>query len=141
MFAINKNINILLANNNGFVTLVSVLIASAIGISVAVSLLLLGLGYSRTSLALIHSNQAKALANACVEEGLQQIRTSSAFVGTSSLILDTGACTYVVTNQGGNNRTITGQGTVGAVTRKTKATINTLSPKIIVNYWQELADF
>ena len=124
----------------GFITLISVLVVGAVGIAIALSLLLLGVGNSRTSFAVEQSNQAKALANACAEEALQQIRDSTSFTGTASLTLGQGTCTYTVTSQGGSNRTITASGTVGTIIRKVKIIISGINPQITVTSWQEVAD-
>ena len=102
-------------NEKGVLTLMSVLIVGAIGLSVGVSLLLLGLANSRTNLALQQSNQAKVLADACTEEALQQIRDLGSYVGSGVLTLGQGTCLYAVTNTGGTTRKITASGTVGSV--------------------------
>jgi len=128
-------------NKKGYVALITVLISGAIGVAIATSLLLLGLGSSRTSFALEQSNQAKALANACSEEALQQIRDSTPFTGTGSLTLGQGTCGYTVVNDGGENRTVTASGTVGTVVRKIKIIVNTINPAINLTSWQEVADF
>lgn len=126
----------------GFVTLMSVLIVGAVGIAVAVSLILLGLSSSRTSFAIEQSNQAKALANACAEEALQQIRDSTPYVARSgSFLLEQGECIFSVTNEGGENRTITVLATVGTTVRKVEVIIDQIIPVIQVVSWQEIADF
>lgn len=127
--------------NRGFITLISVLIVGAVGTAIATSLILLGLGSSRTSFAIEQSNQAKALANACAEEALQQIRDSTPYTGSGNLSLGQGACTYTVTSQGAQDRTITASGTVGTIVRKVKIIINKINPNIVVVSWQELPDF
>lgn len=127
--------------SGGYVTLLSVLVLGAVGVAIAVSLLLLGLGSSRTSFALEQSNQAKALANACAEEALQQIRDATPFTGTGNLALGQGTCSYTVTSQGAQNRTIIASGTIGTIVRKVKIIINNISPVIQVISWQEVADF
>ena len=119
----------------------SVLIVGAIGTAITVALILLGLGSSRTSFALQQSNQAKALANACGEEALQQIRDSISYTGTTSLSLGDGTCTYTVTSQGGTNRTINASGAVSTITRKIKIIVNTINPYILLTSWEEVADF
>ena len=124
----------------GFVALISVLIIGAVGVAIALSLLLLGIGSSRTSFAVEQSNQAKALANACAEEGLQQIKDSTPFTGSDNLTLGQGACVYTVTSQGGQNRTILASGTVGTIIRKLKIIINSINPLIQVVSWQEVDD-
>lgn len=123
---------------NGYVTLISVLIISAIGVAIATSLLLLGLSSSRTSFALQQSDQAKALADACMEEALQQINDSIPFTGTGNLALGQGTCTYTVTSTGGQTRTITSSGTVGTIIRKNNVTITKITPGIIISSWQEV---
>lgn len=127
--------------SKGYIALITVLVVGAIGVAICVSLLLLGLGSSRTSFSLEQSNQTKALANACAEEALQQIRDSTPFEGTGNLTLGQGTCTYTVTKLTGQNRTITATGTVGTIVRKVKVIIDAISPSINVTSWQEVADF
>lgn len=127
--------------NNGYVILISVLIVGAIGIAITVSLLLLGVGNSRTSFANEQSNQAKALANACAEEALQQIRDSVPFTGSGNLTLGQGTCAYTVTSQGGQNRTVVASSAVETIIRKTKIIINGITPAILITSWQEVSDF
>ncbi len=125
----------------GFITLISVLVVGAAGIAIALSLILLGLGSSRTSFAVEQSNQAKALANVCAEEALQQIRDSTLFTGNGNLTLGQGNCAYTVTSQGVQNRTVTASSTVGTIIRKVKVIINNINPAIQVVSWQEVDNF
>ena len=124
----------------GYITLLSVLVIGAVGISIAVSLLLFGLSSSRTSFALEQSNQARGIANACAEEAMQQIRNSTPFTGIGNLSLSKGTCLYTVNSQGEQNRTITSFGTVGTIIRKVKVTIGAINPQIKVISWQEVAE-
>ena len=124
----------------GFTTLLAVLIVSAVTTAIAVSLLLIGVSVSRTSAALERSYQTKALADACAEEALQQIRSSTPFTGSGSLTLGQGTCSYTVTSQGGANRTITASGTAGATVRKVRIVIDQINPTLNVTSWQEVAD-
>jgi hypothetical protein len=128
-------------NTEGYITLLSVLIIGAVGLAIAVSLLSLGADFSRSSFAFQQSNQSKALANACAEEGLQQIRSSTDFSGGGNLNLAPGSCDYSVTNFGGENRKITATGTVGSIVRKVEIEVDMINPKINLTSWQEVADF
>lgn len=128
------------ASRKGYVALITVLVVGAIGMAIVISLLLLGLGSSRTSFALEQSNQAKALANACAEEALQQIRDSLPFEGTGSLSLGQGACTYTVTKLAGQSRTATASATVGTVVRKVSLALDKITPGINITSWQEVVD-
>lgn len=135
-----KSFMVVRVSDKGFVTLMSVLIASALGTAIAVSVILLGLGSSRSSFAVEQSHQAKALADACAEEALQQIRLSSSFAGNGNLTFGRGGCTYTVVNTGAQNRTITASGTVSTTVRRVAITINKITPKIIIVSWQEVAN-
>ena len=126
---------------DGYITLISILVVGAVGAAVTMSLLLLGLGAARTSFAQEQSNQAKGLANACVEEALQAIRSNASYVGTGNLSLGQGACSYTVSNEGGENRTIIASGIVGIIEKKVKVTIDDINLYINVASWQEVADF
>lgn len=127
--------------SEGYLILMSVMIIGAISLAIVVSMLLSGLGTSQTSFANQQSVQAKALANACINEALQQIRDNTAFSGSNNLSLGQGTCTYTVINTGAENRTIQASSTVGVIIRKTQATITQINPTITIASWQELAAF
>lgn len=125
----------------GFITLVSIFVIGAVGIAITVSIILLGLGSSKSSFSIEQSYQSKALANACTEEALQQIRVSSSFTGSGNIAIGQGTCDYTVTSQGAENRTVTASGTVGTIVRKVKVIISAISPVINATSWQEVSDF
>lgn len=125
----------------GYITLISILIVGAVGVAITLSLILLGLASSRTSFAVEESNQAKALANACAEEGLQQISGSILYTGSGGLSLGQGSCSYVVTAGVGQARTVTASGTVGDISRKVRVELDSINPQINITSWQEVADF
>lgn len=127
--------------DKGFVTLPAVMVAGAVALSVAVSLIILGLGSSRSSFALEQSGKAKALADACTERGLEEIRDNPGFSGTGNFPFSQGSCLYTVTALSGENRTITATGTVGTVVRKVEVIIDRITPQINTTSWQEVEDF
>jgi uncharacterized protein (UPF0333 family) len=124
-------------NNKGYVTLISILVIGAVGLAITTSLVLLGVSSSRTSLALEQGNQAKVLANACAEEALQQIWNLDVFVGTGNIIMEQGACNYVVTNAA-VPKTITASGTIGTTVRRISITIDSLHPYVHTSNWQDV---
>ncbi len=126
---------------DGYLILMSVMIIGAVALAIVVSMLLSGLGTSRTSFTHQQSAQAKALATACINEALQQIRDNTAFTGSNNLSLGQGDCTYTVTNTGGENRTIQASSTVGLIVRKTQATVTQINPSITIASWQEVSAF
>jgi nitrogen fixation protein FixH len=127
--------------HRGFSLLIAVLIISAITVSTVLVVMVLGIGTSRSGFVFEQSYQAKNLGQACAEEALQQIRDATSFTGTGSLTLGQGTCTYTVTSQGGQNRTITATGTVGTVVQKVNVIIYMIDPTILAASWQEVADF
>lgn len=125
----------------GYVTLISVLIIGAVGIAVASSLLMLGLLSSRTSFVYGQSGQARVLASACAEEGLQQIVNDTSFSGAGMISFENGNCTYEVTARGKQRRDMEAVGEVGAVIRKIEVAIDRVDPQLEIGSWQEVADF
>ncbi|HUQ30264.1 MAG TPA: hypothetical protein VM103_01965 [Candidatus Paceibacterota bacterium] len=126
--------------NRGYITLMSVLVLGAIGVAIATSLLLMGIDSSRASFIEVQSGQAKGLADACAEEGLEQVRLASGYTGTGGLTLGQGTCVYTVTSQGGQNRIITASGTVGTIIRKVKIILTSITPLLTISSWQEVAE-
>ena len=122
---------------NGYVALVTVIVLGSVATLVASTLLLLGLGHTRTALTESQSIQARASADACVEESLRQLRLSSSFTGTGNLILSGSSCSYNVVNTGGSTRQIITSGISGNSTRRNTVDVLSLSPNIVFNKWQE----
>jgi len=128
-------------NSRGFVTLVSVIIVGAIALTVVLSLSFLSITSSKNAVALVKTNQAKALAGACAERALDLIRQTSSYTGTNNLTLGAGTCSATVTNTGGTTRQIVSTGTVGVIIKKIKILVSALTPKITLSSWREVADF
>lgn len=127
-------------NLDGYITLISVTIIGAVATAIVLYLLLSGTNASKNSLTTIYSAQARALANACAEEALQQIRDNTNFTGTNSIVFSNGTCTYAVTNSGGDVRTIFASSSVSNTIRKVRISTTALSPKINISSWQEVGD-
>ncbi|MFA6429180.1 MAG: hypothetical protein WCV84_01640 [Patescibacteria group bacterium] len=126
----------------GFVTLLFVLILSAIGSAIAVSVLLSGVGSTRTSFIVEQSAEARALANLCAEEAIQKLRESSAYTGNETIVAGNGSCFIAtVTGSGNANRTVQTVGTVGTIQRKVQVLLSAIRPLVITTSWQEVADF
>lgn len=125
---------------DGYIALMTVLIAGLAATSITVSLLLLGTSETKMVISQEVSHRAKAYANACAEEALQQIRSSTGFSGSGVIPFGADSCSYTVTNTGGENREITAIGNASSAVRKIKITITIIVPLIIISSWQEVAD-
>jgi hypothetical protein len=128
-------------NKKGYIVLLSVLLIGSAGLSIAVSIILLGLAQSRNSASIGSFLEARSLATACVEEGLQQIRDSEFFADSAELTFSNGSCNYTVIYQGGDNREIQAEGSVGNYVSRIKVTTDTIKPTINISSWQELSIF
>lgn len=135
VYSENKNIE-----SGGYTLLLSILVVGAVALAITLSVIMLGLGVSRTSLVVQQLYQARGLAQACVEEGLQQIRDATPYTGSGNLSLGQGSCTYTVTSQGGQNRTVTASGTVGTVVRRITVVVGGITPQITITSWQDVAN-
>ena len=124
--------------SEGFITLISVVVAGAVGLGIALSILLTSSVFSKNMIVLQQSAQAAAMADACTEEALLQVRSNAAFTGSGALALDSGSCTYLVAGAG-SSRTVSATGTVSTVVRKTSVTIpNTSYFSATSTSWQEI---
>lgn len=126
---------------SGYITLLSVLIASAVITAIAITLLLSGVNASRQTQTLETSRRANSFAKACAEEALEQVRDSSSFSGSGGLTFGGGTCSYSVVNTGGDSRLVQTTGISASVVRRIKITIDAINPRINVASWQEVTDF
>ncbi|MFQ5492589.1 MAG: hypothetical protein ACE5DX_00295 [Candidatus Dojkabacteria bacterium] len=124
-----------------YISLITVIIVSFVAVGITVTFIMLGIGATQTSESLELSIKAKALADACAQDGLETIRENTSYTGTTNLSLGEGNCSFTVTNQGGEVRRIEVTGTVDTVIRKVLITTSQLNPQILISSWQEVADF
>lgn len=134
-----KRIVLNLRSSEGYIVLLTTLIVGVVAVAVATTLLFISTDTARNATLREHSRIARALADACGEEALEQIRQSSTFSGYGTLSLDTGLCGYNVINTGGTNRQINASSTVQSVVRKVRVIIDKVKP-INIATWQEVID-
>lgn len=128
--------------NDGFVAIVSVLVIGAIGVTLAISLLWGGAGNLKTAMVFTASRQARALADACAEYALSELRQSTSYTGSETLLLGNGTCEVgAIGGSGNTNRTVQTTGTVGAVVRRVEVEVAVVSPTMTLTSWQEVASF
>ncbi len=127
-----------ITKNNGYVALIAVLTVGAVGTVLVTGVILLGLAWSRTSFTAQQSFQAKTLADACMEDALQNIKNSITFAGNGTLTFGQGSCNYTVTNNGAQNRSIVAKGFVGNLVRKVNVNLDKIAPAINITSWQEV---
>jgi len=144
-------------SESGFITMLGALILMSVGLVVSVSVLLIGIGETKTALAIKQANQAIALANACSEEALQVVYTNAesgqlppGLPYSNGLTLGAGTCNYTISQVSGNDLKITATGTVESTIRKNQVLLTVtlysegppvVSASISVTSWQEVASF
>jgi len=128
-------------NNSGFAVLIGVLIVGAFGVAVALYLVLSGLYSYQNSFLLEQSVRAKNLANACAESALNHIQLCSIISGQGSVVIDGNTCNYEIIVNPDQSRTVQSSATVGSVVRKVKVVVSKIDPHVIVDSWQDVADF
>ena len=116
----------------GYITLLSVLIVGAVGLSIGVSLLWLGAGSLRTAFTVQQANLAKAYANECGEAALFNIAANANYAGSDSINFSHGSCTYTVVHAS-QSETVNATGTAGTIVRKIEITLDTSG-----FLWQEI---
>ena len=120
----------------GYIALLAVLVMGAASLAIASALLLTATDSQRSTLVTHQSAQARSLATACGEEGLQKIYETPSYTGTTNIpAID---CTFTVTNLGGSNRLIEAFATEGAVTRRIDINATIGATNITVTSWQEV---
>lgn len=116
----------------GFIALVALLVLAAAGLAIGISISLVGLNELQASLADSQAVEAKALAQTCVEDGLERLRANftpysgSLSVGSGSCIIE-----IVVT---GSAAVIHATGTVDVYNQKITVDVDT---NLLVTNWQE----
>lgn len=121
----------------GFITLFSVILLTALAVALVSMLLAQTLLATKNSGDEALASKARITAASCAELALQNLRTSYSYTGSGSQALNGGACEYVVTNTGGNNRNIAASSTVSGFVNKLNITTDASSPVIHISSWQE----
>ncbi|PCI19708.1 hypothetical protein COB64_03280 [Candidatus Wolfebacteria bacterium] len=128
---------------NGFIALISVLIIGSVVLVISIGLSLRSVGETDMSLNEELSNRAVALADACSEYALLQVKNKKKYSGNESILIDgDDSCSILeIEVQGKQNITINTQATVLGFTRKVKVEANQIKPTIELTSWKEVADF
>lgn len=126
----------------GVVALISLLIIMAVLVSIGITISAVGQNEIALSGVFQDGEQAFAIADACVEEGIQRFKNNGAYAG-GTFTLDGGSCTISVANLGGNTRLVTGTGVYKRNTRIIEANVTLHlnaqgnAKNVGINSWRE----
>src|SRR3989338_9781716 len=116
----------------GFIALVALLMIAAVGLTLGITASLSGIGEIQTSYAFDEAQQARYVTNACIEEGLEQLRRN--WVPFNLVLsIDSDSC-IIEAQLDGSIATLTATGTVDIYYQKIKIQVD---DSFNVAYWQE----
>ena len=122
----------------GFIALITVLTILAIVLMIGLSISFLSIGEASMSLQKSQSSQAYYLANLCVENALMRLKENSSYLGDETINIENGSC-HILPIEG--NWTVKISANFQNQVRKIVIMISQISPEIIIDSWQEVADF
>lgn len=119
-------------NQQGYIALIALLIVVAAGLTISLAVSIRGIEEIMISFDTSEAAKAKSLANACIEDGLEQLRNS--WSGYSKMLLINDNSCIINTVIDGNNATVAATGTVDIYTQKIKVQVDN---NLDVITWQE----
>jgi type II secretory pathway component PulK len=122
----------------GFIALITVLIILAITLAVGISLSLGSISETRTGLQKTQSSTAYYLANLCTEEALMKLKENSNYAGNEIINMENGSCEILPIE---GNWIIKVLANSSGQVRKMKIVISQINPEMIINSWEEVAEF
>lgn len=121
----------------GFSTLFIVIVLGTATLGLVLVLSTSSLWSIRSSVISRDSSQASALANACVDVALDNIRTNNSFLGTGNATLNGNTCSYSISDIGGQGRSVYVSAMINNIARKIQVNTSTFNP-LVISSWQEV---
>lgn len=125
----------------GYILIYSVIILGMVVLAMALYLSWLGVFSLQNRKQTFNSKTAQSLADTCAENALMDLWNDPNASGTTNRNnLFGGECSYNISGNG-EEKTIESTGIIKNITRKTKVTTSQITAGIIIDSWQEVADF
>jgi hypothetical protein len=125
-------------NLGGFIALFTIFIILSLLLLLGLSFGLLAISETDMSLVKVQSSQAYFLANLCAEQALMKLKENINYSGNETINTDNGNCQilqiegqWIIKTKGFSQDSV----------RKIRISISQVSPRIIIDSWQEVADF
>ena len=122
----------------GYIALISVLVVSGVALMILMSAGFLSVLDLKMELQKSQSNQAYYLANLCAEHSLMQLKENISYNGNESLGFKEGTC-QILPIEG--SWTIKILASSSQQVKKMKIITSQIIPRIIIDSWEEVADF
>ena len=118
--------------------LVVVVILAAAALIMALNASLLGLGQLEGAFVASRGQEARAMAEGCLDQALGQLRRNSAYSGENFTSPNSaGSCIITVTTTTPTNRTVNAEATIGEYTLNLTATVTVGPNTVVINTWQD----
>ena len=118
--------------------MISVIMVSALALMILMSAGFLSILDLKMELQKSQSAQSYYLANLCAEHSLMQLKENMSYNGNETIVLDEGVCrilpiegSWVIKISASSSQQV----------KKMKITASQITPKIIIDSWEEVAEF
>lgn len=123
---------------NGFIALVLILVILAVVLMVGIGLNLSSISELKMGFQKNLFSRAYYLANLCAEDALMKLKENSNYLGNETINIGDDSCTILAIE---GNWTIKVSGLSSNQVKKIKIVVSQINPKMVVDSWQEVADF
>jgi len=127
-----------LKKQKGFIAITTVLIISALVLMIGIGISLESIGETKMGLQRSLSSQSYYLTNLCVEQTLMKLKENSSYSGDETINVENGNCTILPIE---GNWTIKVSASSSGQIKKMKLIVSQIDPEIIVDSWEEVAEF
>jgi len=125
-------------NLGGFIALITVFIIISIALLISLGFGLLSIGEMDMGFKKSQSSQAYFFANLCAEQALMKLKEDINYQGNETINIENGSCQVLQIEGQWIIKTI---GNIQNDVKKIRIFVSQVNPKIIIDSWQEVADF
>jgi hypothetical protein len=125
-------------NNKGFFAVITAIVLSILVLMISVSLSLWSFNTRFNSLGLESKDKSWSLARGCIEEAIFQMRSSTAYTGSSTVTIGSSTCTILTITASGTGRVIQTEAAANNRTTNLQALYNSSTNSIL--YLRELTN-
>jgi type II secretory pathway component PulK len=126
--------------DQGFVALLTILIVLGVVLLIGLGISQLSISEAQMALQKYQSSQAYYLANLCSERALMALKENSNYNGENNVNIENGSCTTISVTGNLPAKTVSVEASFQGQIKKIRIIISQISPKMIIQFWQEVAD-
>lgn len=126
------------SNNKGFIALITVLIILGVALFIGLGISQLSISEAQMGLQKSQSSQAFYLANLCAEHALMELKEDIGYAGETIPNIENGSC-QILPIEG--NWTVKISANFSNQIKKLKIVVSQINPEMVIDSWQEVAEF